>query len=65
MEHRIETAHGEIAGTRQDGVSRFLGVPYAAAPVGPRRMRPPEPPRPGRTENDPAAHRRELWEGLR
>lgn len=64
MEDRIETAQGEIAGTRQDGVSRFLGIPYAA-PVGPRRVRPPEPPRPGRTENDPAADRRELWEGLR
>ena len=32
---------GPIRGIRGQGVDRFLGVPYAAAPVGPRRFAPP------------------------
>ncbi|MGH9047152.1 MAG: carboxylesterase/lipase family protein, partial [Acidimicrobiales bacterium] len=43
MEARIQTGQGELAGVRHDGVSRFLGIPYAAAPFGAGRMRPPEP----------------------
>lgn len=34
---------GELAGTAADGVARYLGVPYAAAPFGPRRFAAPEP----------------------
>ncbi len=47
------STHGELRGTRSpDGsVVAFLGVPYAAPPVGARRWRPPEPPEP--------------WEGVR
>jgi para-nitrobenzyl esterase len=43
VEQTIEIGQGRLAGSREDGVTRFLGVPYAAAPFGPRRMRPPEP----------------------
>lgn len=48
---RVETAGGWIEGatvTAPDGapLQRFLGVPYAAAPLGARRWRAPEPPEP-------------------
>ena len=34
---------GRLAGSTADGVSAFLGVPYAAPPFGANRMRPPRP----------------------
>ena len=34
---------GELEGVRRDGLCLFKGVPYAAAPVGPRRWMPPQP----------------------
>ncbi|HXY42603.1 MAG TPA: carboxylesterase family protein, partial [Acidimicrobiales bacterium] len=40
----VETRHGRIRGTDEDGLIVFRGVPYAAAPVGRRRFRPPRPP---------------------
>lgn len=39
----IEIAAGKIRGRRQNGVSTFSAVPFAAPPTGPRRFRPPEP----------------------
>ncbi len=47
----VETTSGKLAGRVHDGVARFLGIPYARAPVGDRRFRPPEPP--------------ETWTGVR
>jgi para-nitrobenzyl esterase len=35
------TTNGQLRGTSSDGVHRFLGVPYAAPPVGVDRLRPP------------------------
>lgn len=45
---RVETTYGPIAGTAtaigpDGGGAVFLGIPYAAPPVGPLRLRPPEP----------------------
>lgn len=45
------TVHGLVRGTWERGVAVFRGIPYAAAPVGPRRFRAPAPPEP--------------WEGVR
>jgi para-nitrobenzyl esterase len=47
----VETASGRIEGDRIEGADgvpllRFLGVPYAAPPVGDRRWRAPRPPTP-------------------
>ena len=39
-----QTRQGTVSGVYADGVHAFKGIPYAAAPFGSRRMRPPEPP---------------------
>jgi carboxylesterase type B len=39
----VKTADGELRGSVVDGVHEFLGVPYAAPPSGPNRLRPPQP----------------------
>jgi para-nitrobenzyl esterase len=47
-----DTAYGKLRGTEiADGVLAWRGVPYAAPPVGPLRLRPPAPP--------------ERWAGIR
>ena len=40
---RAQVQGGTLAGTTRDGVKVFLGVPYAAPPVGARRWRKPAP----------------------
>ena len=51
MEPVVRTVYGTVRGQVSDGVASFKGIPYAAPPFGPRRMRPPV--RPG------------AWEGVR
>jgi para-nitrobenzyl esterase len=47
----VTTAQGRLEGFERNGAWQFRGIPYAAAPVGERRFRPPAPPEP--------------WDGIR
>lgn len=40
----MATSFGPVRGVRVAGIERYLGVPYAAAPIGDRRFEPPQPP---------------------
>jgi para-nitrobenzyl esterase len=40
----VHTTEGPVRGLVKDGVSTFLGIPYAAPPIGDLRWRPPAPP---------------------
>ncbi|MDP9823996.1 carboxylesterase/lipase family protein [Nocardioides massiliensis] len=46
MEPVVQTRQGRVRGTVEDGVARYLGIPYAASPVGERRFAAPVPPDP-------------------
>src|ERR1017187_5516280 len=39
----VETTTGRVEGVARDGVTRFLSVPFAAAPLGDRRFMAPSP----------------------
>jgi para-nitrobenzyl esterase len=45
----VAIAAGRVQGEARDGVRRFLGIPYAAAPIGPLRFQAPRP-HPGWTD---------------
>ncbi len=42
----VETACGRLSGREHEGVHAFLGIPFAAPPLGPLRLRAPVPPAP-------------------
>ena len=47
-----DTVAGRVRGSVADGIRRFLGVPYAAPPVGDNRFAPPRPVTPWQGERD-------------
>jgi para-nitrobenzyl esterase len=51
----VRLRDGAVRGTVSSGVLAFLGIPYAAAPFGANRMRPPQPVRPWDGERDATA----------
>lgn len=64
----VTTAHGPVRGEHRPNGARFLGIPYAAPPVGDLRFAPPEPPKAwteplDATAYGPTAQRRGFGEG--
>jgi para-nitrobenzyl esterase len=51
----VRLADGAVRGSVVSGVCAFLGIPYAAAPFGVNRMRPPQPVRPWDGEREATA----------
>lgn len=47
VDEPIQLTHGQVSGvTEADGVQAFLGIPFAAPPIGDLRWKAPEPPTP-------------------
>jgi para-nitrobenzyl esterase len=55
MEAVVQTKHGPVRGQVRDGVASFLGIPYAASPVGKLRFAAPAPPEPWTNVRDASA----------
>jgi para-nitrobenzyl esterase len=56
MDPIATTTAGTVRGAERDGTLRFLGVPYAAPPVGAHRLLAPAPPEPWDGVRDALAH---------
>jgi len=60
----VETSHGRISGSEADGLHVFLGVPFAAPPVGELRWSPPADPDPWSGELDTTDWRGQAWQAV-
>lgn len=60
----VRTASGRVAGISRDGVNAFLGIPFAAAPVGTLRWRPPQPASPWQGVRPATAFGHSCWQSL-
>ncbi|HEX9226921.1 MAG TPA: carboxylesterase family protein, partial [Arthrobacter sp.] len=56
MDSVVNTALGPLRGSADDGVHRFLGIPYGAPPSGANRLRPPRPVQPWSGVRDATQH---------
>ena len=56
MNETLTMKHGSIRGSKADGVTRFLGVPYAAPLTAANRFLPAQPPQPWLGERDATAY---------
>ncbi len=52
----VATQDGLLRGKHAEGVGQFLGIPYAAPPVGPLRWQAPQPARPWAGVRDATAY---------
>jgi len=59
---RIMTAEGELRGGMDDDLFVFKGIPYAAAPQGALRWRPPQPVIPWQHVRDATAFGSSAWQ---
>lgn len=61
----MATTHaGKVSGRRVGSVNAFLGIPYAAAPLGSRRWRPPQPVAPWSGERPATGFGPSAWQPL-
>ena len=48
----VNTVEGPVSGFTKNGINIFLGIPYAAPPIGELRWKPPQPVKPWRAALD-------------
>jgi len=58
----VSTRDGRLEGFQVDGLHAFLGIPFAAPPIGPMRWRAPAPPAPWTGVRQATAWGRQAWQ---
>ena len=58
----VDTRDGKVEGLRQDGLHAFLGIPFAAPPVGAKRWHAPEAPTPWSGVRKADGFGRQAWQ---